>query len=1302
MTLSEDQPSVTDIECNSVGQTPVLDQKSALVSFNEAGLWNDDLRLLVTVGGTEYLFEKLNLDDPANVSSTNGHWPFPKKVRFGKSTLHKNNTKQVFRDNAIKGIFPKLNRDSLCVKPDINKGDIDRTIESIVGLQVRLGKELHNASGFTELLEKKKAIFSFILDAARVKYGKQTVQGSLEPTDVPAQDDRGERTATNAFSFSSHELEPRNLEDEFSFETPMPSSNTPPTSAMAGAENQETIACAAGGSRIGSNALVELGVTTGLSLMFALMRQNWMTANAMRSINLQATDDQNPNLPYLQLVGGGSIICNQVLRTARTVLLSLPPLSLSSTNSKMPDLGEASLDQVTEFLSHASSPVQTGGDVEGAQLCSEILLLLAVQRGRLSHILVWIHSCLRVSSNEQNGGTLFSSSVLKVVLRQMQVITNIPVSDESQKQIFNEKEFRKKDIIGDTKEIPTDDVNQRVAALFILSHLVSQTSAYTSRSIINPFLSGNRSNVTLNPITDPLDTKTTNPRIQAMEAYLWGSNSSHQLAEGAREKIVTPKMTNSFRDVLKLEAGQYCTFVLHTDGRVSGCGKGSYGRLGLGDSSNQVNPRLLPISSPVKFLSSSRGSDGHTLALTETGHIYSWGDGDYGKLGHGNTSTQKLPKRVVGPLVDKLVVQISAGYRHSAAVTDDGFLYTWGEGDFGRLGHGDSQSRFIPTLVKELNGGDVGQVSCGASHTLALSTDGRIIWAFGSGDHGKLGHGDTARLYRPKTIDSIQGLVFQKVQAGGSVSLALTDSGQIWAWGSGPCLGVGTGPSEASLLLPRLIDMAPNICIVDISLGDSHCLALGQDCSVYSWGLNSMGQCGLGHNSPVYTPQKISSLDGIPIHQISAGTSHSMAWTTLPPERSTIPWHKPFCVDNSPDTFKTIINILKEFGFHSWTERKEDEPSEGGNGDLQGALEEREGFILSVLNILIPHLSLLNNQVSSQFGRIQLLSSQLTAEERTTKVDLHENLKTNEKRNNSANRLSPLLKTELVSVLQRFLDSSSCPKNIICAVEECFEKGIQILLPSIYERVRKACSLLDLKHDVMKQSQKVELKLILQSLNDPAVIGSLLIQPASKNDDTGIILGLNAQEKSVATDIMHLLRILLRKAILYSGQTLLSSDSICNLETKEDQPLIEIEMSLLFTLHTHFVLANLNNIIGGNSEKSAFIIQMNEMAVDYLKLLFLLCHDLFEQCYSAISPPLPDEQIDSKSLSSNRAKNIFSPDDAATTIHILHLTLVKLFDVPSNFIKPFLSQLVEFQRSSMMLVDNVINSFLSDENRYGL
>ena len=81
-----------------------------------------------------------------------------------------------------------------------------------------------------------------------------------------------------------------------------------------------------------------------------------------------------------------------------------------------------------------------------------------------------------------------------------------------------------------------------------------------------------------------------------------------------------------------------------------------------------------------------QGSDGHTLALTSEGQIFSWGDGDYGKLGHGNALTQKYPKLVPGILSSKVVVCVSAGYRHSACVTEDGQLYTWGEGDYGRLG----------------------------------------------------------------------------------------------------------------------------------------------------------------------------------------------------------------------------------------------------------------------------------------------------------------------------------------------------------------------------------------------------------------------------------------------------------------------------------------------------------------------------------------------------------------------------------------------------------------------------------------
>ena len=53
-------------------------------------------------------------------------------------------------------------------------------------------------------------------------------------------------------------------------------------------------------------------------------------------------------------------------------------------------------------------------------------------------------------------------------------------------------------------------------------------------------------------------------------------------------------------------------------------------------------------------VTSSKGSDGHTLALSRDGKVYSWGDGDYGKLGHGNTLMQKVPKIIHGPLRNKV------------------------------------------------------------------------------------------------------------------------------------------------------------------------------------------------------------------------------------------------------------------------------------------------------------------------------------------------------------------------------------------------------------------------------------------------------------------------------------------------------------------------------------------------------------------------------------------------------------------------------------------------------------------------
>ncbi|KAF4017395.1 hypothetical protein G4228_009189 [Cervus hanglu yarkandensis] len=586
--------------------------------------------------------------------------------------------------------------------------------------------------------------------------------------------------------------------------------------------------------RSSTDALIEMGVRTGLSLLFALLRQSWM----------------------MPVSGPGLSLCNDVIHTAIEVVSSLPPLSLAN-ESKIPPMGLDCLSQVTTFLKGVTIP-NSGADTLGRRLASELLLGLAAQRGSLRYLLEWIEMALGASA------------------------------------VVNSMEKSK--LLSSQEGMISFDCFMTILMQMRRSLVCRMASDY-SRTCASP---------------DSIQTGDTPIVSETCEVYVWGSNSSHQLVEGTQEKILQPKLAPSFSDAQTIEAGQYCTFVISTDGSVRACGKGSYGRLGLGDSNNQSTLKKLTFEPhrSIKKVSSSKGSDGHTLAFTTEGEVFSWGDGDYGKLGHGNSSTQKYPKLIQGPLQGKVVVCVSAGYRHSAAVTEDGELYTWGEGDFGRLGHGDSNSRNIPTLVKDIS--NVGEVSCGSSHTIALSKDGRTVWSFGGGDNGKLGHGDTNRVYKPKVIEALQGMFIRKVCAGSQSSLALTSTGQVYAWGCGACLGCGS--SEATALRPKLIEELAATRIVDISIGDSHCLALSHDNEVYAWGNNSMGQCGQGNSTgPITKPKKVSGLDGIAIQQISAGTSHSLAWTALPRDRQVVAWHRPYCVDLEESTFSHLRSFLERY-----------------------------------------------------------------------------------------------------------------------------------------------------------------------------------------------------------------------------------------------------------------------------------------------------------------------------------------------------------------------------------------------------
>lgn len=105
-------------------------------------------------------------------------------------------------------------------------------------------------------------------------------------------------------------------------------------------------------------------------------------------------------------------------------------------------------------------------------------------------------------------------------------------------------------------------------------------------------------------------------------------------------------------------------------------GRGEDGQLGLGDTSDQDEPTYVDALRGVGVRQIACGS-GHTVVLTTDGEVYTWGRGDDGRLGHGDNGWKYVP-RITQSLAGQIVVQVTCGSYHTAAVTGNGDLYTWG------------------------------------------------------------------------------------------------------------------------------------------------------------------------------------------------------------------------------------------------------------------------------------------------------------------------------------------------------------------------------------------------------------------------------------------------------------------------------------------------------------------------------------------------------------------------------------------------------------------------------------------------
>ncbi|KAF6037593.1 HERC2 [Bugula neritina] len=357
--------------------------------------------------------------------------------------------------------------------------------------------------------------------------------------------------------------------------------------------------------------------------------------------------------------------------------------------------------------------------------------------------------------------------------------------------------------------------------------------------------------------------------------FCWGLNDKEQLGgpKGSKIKIPVLNDTLSRLKCTQIAGGSKSLYCVTQDGKVYACGEATNGRLGLGISSGTVSlpTQLTALSQYVVKKVAVHSGGRHALALTVDGKVFAWGEGDDGKLGHYSRATCDTP-RLIECLRSKRVRDIACGSAHSACITSNGELYTWGLGEYGRLGHKDNLTQLRPKQVKALAGKRVMQVACGSrdAQTLALTEDG-LVYSWGDGDFGKLGRGGSEGCMEPHVVDRLKGMGVCQIECGAQFSLALTKSGEVWTW-----LGHG---ADSHVRKPQIVEVSS---LEDCSycVGALHCLAVTSNGEVYAWGDNDHGQQGNGTTNVNKKPVLVQGLDGYHITKVACGSSHSVAWAT--------------------------------------------------------------------------------------------------------------------------------------------------------------------------------------------------------------------------------------------------------------------------------------------------------------------------------------------------------------------------------------------------------------------------------------
>ncbi|KAI3428492.1 hypothetical protein D9Q98_007317 [Chlorella vulgaris] len=292
----------------------------------------------------------------------------------------------------------------------------------------------------------------------------------------------------------------------------------------------------------------------------------------------------------------------------------------------------------------------------------------------------------------------------------------------------------------------------------------------------------------------------------------------------------------------------------------------------------------------------------HSASISRRGELYTWGLASSGELGHGGwTPIEVAVPRMITSLQRTRIVSVSCGANHTLAISETGQLWSCGRGRHGQLGHGHFHDEGLLMLVETIRHERVVSVAAGRAHSVALAADGKIF-TWGDASKGQLGHAQLVAVMQgpnpgplsipfPQAIQSLEPARLKPparvtaIAAGGDHSMAVTVAGALLAFGANKHGQLGTGdtldrmiPTEVPLALES--ESGQLVRAMQVHCGAQHTLALVQvqgRHQVRSVGGNSYGELGLGDRLERHRFHPIPALQGKSIVCVSVGDWHNAA-----------------------------------------------------------------------------------------------------------------------------------------------------------------------------------------------------------------------------------------------------------------------------------------------------------------------------------------------------------------------------------------------------------------------------------------